>query len=158
MSKKIRLRKLDRVSDFTSMMLSLCLVIGAMGLRCSSGVDSTGAGDAGTEPPADKLVVLSDHSLYDWPPKLMIDVEPTYPRLAQQAGLEGTVWIDAFVDASGVVDSTRVGEPSEYGAFDNAASYVAWDREYRPAKKRGRRVGVWVRYRVVFSLESLYGD
>jgi len=158
MSSKACLRKLDRVSDFHLVMLLLCLAVGAMGLRCSSSVDSTSGGDTGTEPPSDRLVVLSDHSLYDWPPKLMTDVEPEYPRLARQAGLEGAVWIDAFVNASGVVDSVRVGVPSEYGAFDNAASYVAWNREYRPAKKHGRPLGVWVGYRVVFSLESVYSD
>lgn len=138
-------------------MFVLGLIIAITGLKCSSSVDRISGDQAGTEPPSDRLVVLSEHALYDWPPKLMTDVRPVYPRIAQQAGLEGTVWIDAFVNTSGVVDSVRVGEPSEYGVFDDAASRAARERAYRPAQKHGRHVGVWVRYSVVFSLEWPYG-
>ena len=134
-----------------------CVVMSAVSIRCSNGVDSS-RGHGAPEPPSDTLIVLAEPSEYDAAPRLLIDVDPEYPRLARQAGLEGTVWVDAFVNMEGSVDSTRVSETSGTRALDYSAEYVAFKRVYYPAKKGLRRVAVWIRYREVFSLDSLYGE
>ncbi len=79
--------------------------------------------------------------------------KPTYPRLAQQAGLEGDVWIKALVDTDGTTLKALVLVSSGTSQLDEAAVEAAYKNRYKPAIKGGEPVMMWVSYKVVFELD-----
>ncbi|MCP4685411.1 MAG: energy transducer TonB [bacterium] len=79
-------------------------------------------------------------------------VQPEYPRLAEQAGLEGLVWIKALVSADGNVREAVVYKSSGTQSLDEAALKVAKDNKFRPAIQNGRPVAMWVTYKVDFQV------
>jgi len=79
---------------------------------------------------------------------------PDYPRLAEQAGLEGLVWIKALVGSDGNVRSAVVYKSSGTPALDEAALTVAPRCKFKPAIQNGRPVAMWVTYKVDFILEN----
>lgn len=87
-------------------------------------------------------------------PEMIKQVDPEYPRLAKQAGLEGLVWIKALVGKDGSVLDAVVYKSSGTASLDEAALEVAKDNVFRPAIQNGRPVTVWVAYRVNFDLEG----
>lgn len=99
-------------------------------------------------PPIDSFFIV-EHK-----PVLVHSVKPEYPHFAQQAGLEGTVWIKALVDIEGKVRDAVVYRSSETPDLDEAALKVAWDYLYKPANQNGQPVAVWVTYRVDFDLDD----
>ena len=99
-------------------------------------------------PPIDSFFVV-EHL-----PELVRAVTPEYPRFAEQAGLEGTVWIKALVNTEGKVVRAVVYQSSETESLDKAALEVAWDYLYKPANQNGQPVAVWVTYRVDFQLDD----
>ena len=38
---------------------------------------------------------------YDRPPKPIISIKPIYPEIAQKSGIEGTIYIQFFIDRKG---------------------------------------------------------
>ncbi|MBU0982737.1 MAG: TonB family protein [candidate division Zixibacteria bacterium] len=85
----------------------------------------------------------------------MIDYkQPEYPRLAQQAGIEGTVWVKALVGKDGSVLRAMVGKTSGTQSLDDAAVEAAPKNRFRPAIQNGRPVPMWVTYRVDFTLSN----
>ncbi|MGD8495848.1 MAG: M56 family metallopeptidase [Gemmatimonadales bacterium] len=56
-----------------------------------------------------------------------------------------TVGLYMFVDASGSVTETRVAAPSGSPDFDTAATQIARDARFEPAKADGEPVGVWIK-------------
>lgn len=82
--------------------------------------------------------------------------QPTceYPPLALQAGIEGTVWIEALVNKEGKVRDAWVVKASGCKAgFEEAALKAAYQAKYKPAISRGRPVAVRVTYPVQFRLK-----
>jgi protein TonB len=86
------------------------------------------------------------------PPELIYSVTPEYPRLAKEAGLEGSVIIQALVSKEGDVLDAVVLVGSENPLLDAAALAVAWKYKYRPAIQNGRPLAIWVTYNVEFKL------
>ena len=80
--------------------------------------------------------------------------KPPYPRLAEQAGLEGLVWIKALVGSDGNVKDAVVYKSSGTPALDEAALKVAPKCKFKPAIQNGRPVAMWVTYKVDFILEN----
>jgi TonB family protein len=78
--------------------------------------------------------------------------EPEYPRLAEQAGLTGTVWVKALVSRDGTVKDAAVFRTSGTASLDEAAVKSAYKCRYKPAIQNGRPVAMWVTYRVEFEL------
>jgi periplasmic protein TonB len=74
-----------------------------------------------------------------------------YPELAKRAGVEGTVYVYAFVDAQGRVVRTEVVNDPGAGLGDAAAKAVA-EAEFKPGRQRGQPVGVRVSIPVHFRL------
>jgi len=74
-----------------------------------------------------------------------------YPELAKRAGVEGTVYIFAFVDANGNVVRTEIVNDPGAGLGDAAASAVA-EAKFRPGRQRGQPVPVRISIPVHFRL------
>jgi protein TonB len=78
--------------------------------------------------------------------------EPEYPRFADRAGLEGTVWVMALISSTGAVEEVRIGRSSGTASLDLAATSAAWRCEWRPGIQNAQPVAVWVSYKVEFKL------
>ena len=77
-----------------------------------------------------------------------------YPEIAQEAGIEGTVVIQAFVDAKGKVTETVVLKGIPNTGLDEAAMAAIKKTKFKPAKQRDRSVGVWISIPVNFRLQG----
>lgn len=80
-------------------------------------------------------------------------IKPKYPRLAIEAGLEGTAWIAAHVDIDGSVIEARVYKSSTLIILDDAALEAALKNTFRPAIKNNQPIKLWVSYKVEFVLD-----
>jgi protein TonB len=79
---------------------------------------------------------------------------PEYPRLAREGGFTGYVIVQAFVDKSGEVkkaQAIKCNRPNM--GFEDAAVKAAYKCQYRPAIQNGNPIGVWISYRVNFTME-----
>ncbi len=91
---------------------------------------------------------------YDEDPVALNEVKPEYPPLAKQAGIEGTVWIEALVDKKGNVRDVRVVKPSgSKVGFEEIAVEAAYKIKYKPAISNNQPVAVRVVYPVHFTLK-----
>lgn len=86
-------------------------------------------------------------------PEVIRLVKPTYPRLAKQAGLEGTVWIAALIDIDGSVIDAKIYKSSEIEILDDAVLEVVYKNIFRPAIKNNQPIKLWVSYKVEFVLD-----
>ena len=77
-----------------------------------------------------------------------------YPEIAQEAGIEGTVVIQAFVDKKGKVTDTVVLKGIANTGLDEAAMTAIEKTRFKPAKQRDRAVGVWISIPVNFRLKG----
>jgi protein TonB len=90
---------------------------------------------------------------YDEPPKPLTPINPEYPEIAQEAGIEGTVIIQVFVDEKGRVKETIVLKGIPNTGLDEAAIEAIRKTRFKPAKQRERPVGVWISIPVNFKLQ-----
>ncbi len=79
--------------------------------------------------------------------------KPEYPDMARNAGIEGTVVVEALVDVDGSVADARVLRSSGNQSLDQAAIAAARRATFRPARQRDRAVRVWVSIPYRFSLQ-----
>ena len=87
-------------------------------------------------------------------PRLERAVTPTYPKSAQETGLEGTVFLSALVNERGeVASSTVLSNSVADPALRQAASEAVRGYRYAPAEKDGVKVKVYVEIPVGFKLE-----
>ena len=91
---------------------------------------------------------------YDDPPVPLTPIRPKYPEIAQEAGIEGTVFIQAFIDKKGRVIETTVVKGIPNTGLDEAAIEAIRKTRFRPAKQRERAVGVWISIPVNFKLKG----
>ena len=91
---------------------------------------------------------------YDDPPQPLSSIRPVYPDIAQEAGIEGTVIVQVFVDEKGRVKETVILKGIPNTGLDEAASEAIRTVRFRPAKQRERAVGVWISIPVNFRLKS----
>ena len=77
-----------------------------------------------------------------------------YPDIAREAGIEGTVVIQAFIDDKGRVKDTVVLSWITKNCLDQAAGEAIRKTRFKPAKQRERAVGVWISIPVNFKLRS----
>ncbi len=96
-----------------------------------------------------------DFVAVDKMPVMIYQATPEYPRLARQAGMEGTVWIKSYVNEQGLVENAVVSKPSGSKAgFEKSALKSAYECKYKPAMKDGEPVPVWITYKVNFVLDG----
>ncbi len=91
---------------------------------------------------------------YDDPPVPLTPIRPKYPEIAQEAGIEGTVFIQAFIDKKGRVIETTIVKGIPNTGLDEAAIEAIRKTRFRPAKQRERAVGVWISIPVNFKLKG----
>ena len=90
---------------------------------------------------------------YDDPPVAITPIRPVYPEIAQEAGIEGVVVVQAFIDKKGRVKDTLILKGVPNTGLDEAAMEAIRNTRFRPAKQRERSVGVWISIPVNFRLK-----
>ena len=114
-------------------------------------LDEFDAWDAPPPPPEGPRVKFIP---YDDPPVPLRPIRPKYPEIAQEAGIEGTVVVQVFVDEKGRVKDTVILKGIPNTGLDEAATEAIRNVRFRPAKQRERAVGVWISIPVNFRLKS----
>ena len=114
-------------------------------------LDEFDAWDAPPPPPEGPRVKFIP---YDDPPVPLRPIRPKYPEIAQEAGIEGTVVVQVFVDDKGRVKETIILKGIPNTGLDEAAADAIRNVRFRPAKQRERAVGVWISIPVNFRLKS----
>ena len=109
------------------------------------------AWDAPPPPPSGPQVKFIP---YDDPPVPLTPIRPKYPEIAQEAGIEGTVFIQAFIDKQGRVIETTIIKGIPNTGLDEAAIKAIRKTRFRPARQRERAVGVWISIPVNFKLKG----
>lgn len=106
--------------------------------------------DAPPPPPSGPKVIFIP---YDDPPVPTTPIRPIYPEIAQEAGIEGVVIVQAFIDASGRVKETLILKGVPNTGLNEAAMEAIRKTRFRPARQRERPVGVWISIPVNFKLK-----
>ncbi|MFZ2322960.1 MAG: energy transducer TonB [Ignavibacteriaceae bacterium] len=75
-----------------------------------------------------------------------------YPEIAKRAGVEGKVYVLAFVDETGLVTDAKIIKGIGAGC-DEAALSAVKKTKFKPGKQRGKAVKVQVSIPVVFKLQ-----
>ncbi len=114
-------------------------------------LDEFDAWDAPPPPPEGPRVKFIP---YDDPPVPLSPIRPKYPEIAQEAGIEGTVVVQVFVDKKGRVKDTVILKGIPNTGLDESATQAIRSVRFRPAKQRERAVGVWISIPVNFRLKS----
>ena len=113
-------------------------------------LDNFEAWDAPPPPPDGPRVKFIP---YDDPPQPLSNIRPVYPEIAQEAGIEGTVVVQVFIDKRGRVKDTLILKGIPNTGLDEAAISAIRKTRFRPAKQRERPVGVWISIPVNFRLK-----
>ena len=113
-------------------------------------LDNFEAWDAPPPPPEGPRVKFIP---YDDPPQPLSNIRPVYPEIAQEAGIEGTVVVQVFIDKRGRVKDTLILKGIPNTGLDEAAISAIRKTRFRPAKQRERAVGVWISIPVNFRLK-----
>ncbi len=87
-------------------------------------------------PPPPPSEQASEFYAFDEPPVLIKFVNPKYPDLARQAGIEGTVLLNVLVSDNGKVVAVAVLQSDVTPAMDKAAIEAARQFIFKPAKQR----------------------
>ena len=83
-------------------------------------------------------------------PEVITRVQPTYPDLARENGVSGTVMVQALVVEDGTVADTRI--TGSIPPLDDVAVRAVRQWRFKPAMAKGVPVAVWVAVPVKFSL------
>ena len=78
--------------------------------------------------------------------------QPVYPRLAREAGIEGTVLLKVLIGLDHKVRSAVVLSSDVTPAMEKAAVAAALECRYKPARQQNVEVEVWVTIRINFRL------
>jgi protein TonB len=113
-------------------------------------LESFEAWDAPPPPPEGPRVKFIP---YDDPPKPLTRINPKYPEIAQEAGIEGTVIVQVFIDKKGRVKETSILQGIPNTGLDEAAIEAIRNTRFKPAKQRERAVGVWISIPINFRLK-----
>jgi protein TonB len=82
-----------------------------------------------------------------------IQAAVVYPEIAKRAGVEGTVFVEAFVDENGNVTRTQVVKGIGAGC-DEAAMAAVQKTKFKPGKQRGKAVRVRMSIPIRFRLQK----
>ncbi len=91
---------------------------------------------------------------YDEAPVPTTPIRPVYPDIAQEAGIEGKVIVDFFVDENGIVTDIYVYQGIPNTGLNEAAMDAIKKTKFKPAMQRDRKVGVWIRQAINFNLSE----
>ena len=91
---------------------------------------------------------------YDDPPRPITPIKPVYPDIAQEAGIEGQVLVQCFIDEKGRVKEAIVVKGIPNTGLNESAVAALRKTRFRPAKQRERPVGVWITIPINFKLQN----
>lgn len=91
------------------------------------------------EPPETKRFYYADEL-----PVPIREVKPEYPRIAQEAGVEGTVVVHVYLGKDGRVLKAELDEKARVPLLDDAALEAAKRWVFKPAFTNNQPVSVWV--------------
>ena len=114
-------------------------------------LDNFDAWDAPPPPPSGPQYKFNP---YDDPPRPITPIKPVYPDIAQEAGIEGQVLIQCFIDKSGRVKETIVIKGIPNTGLNESAVAALRKTRFRPAKQRETPVGVWITIPINFRLQN----
>jgi len=106
----------------------------------------------GSEAVPEALPAPGAYVPHDLEPEALVRIEPEYPDLAREAGIEGAVTLLVLVGVSGRVVDVRVLRSAP--VFDAAAIEALRHWVFRPALAGTRPVAVWVAVPVRFTLHG----
>ncbi len=114
------------------------------------GVDA-GDKDIVVAPPAeDELPKFGEYVYVEELPEAITKVQPVYPDMAREAGVDGTVMVQALVGKDGRVKDTKV--VKSIPMLDKNAEDAVKGWVFKPALSNNKPVAVWVAVPVRFSL------
>ena len=91
---------------------------------------------------------------YDIPPKPIIPIIPIYPDKAKKSGIEGTIYIQHFIDIKGNVTEAWVIQGIPNTGLDASALLAVKKSSWEPALQGEKKVGVWQTVPVKFVLNA----
>jgi protein TonB len=113
--------------------------------------------DVAPPPPSDEEEEVYFVAVEDLPEPIggiaAIQAAVVYPEIAKRAGVEGTVYVEAFVDESGSVTRTAVVKGIGAGC-DEAAESAVMKTKFKPGKQRGKPVKVKMSIPIRFRLSK----
>ena len=114
-------------------------------------LDNFDAWDAPPPPPSGPQVKFIP---YDKAPVPLTPIKPVYPDIAQEAGIEGQVIIQCFIDKKGKVTETIILKGIPNTGLNESAVTALRKTRFRPAKQRETSVGVWITIPINFTLQN----
>ena len=91
---------------------------------------------------------------YDKAPVPISPIRPEYPEIAMEAGIEGTVIVQAFINNRGVVEDTMILKGIPNTGLNEAALEAVKRTRWKPARQRDKKVGVWMSIPINFKLTT----
>jgi protein TonB len=96
---------------------------------------------------------------YDEPPEAIggpaaIARNTVYPEIAKEAGIEGTVYVQTYIDKKGKPLKCVITKGLPGTGLDEAAMEAIMKTKFKPALQRDRNVGVWIAIPVIFKLNT----
>ena len=101
-------------------------------------------------PSEDDLPKFGDYVYVEELPEAVTRISPAYPDLAREAGVDGTVMVQALVGKDGKVKDVRV--VKSIPMLDESAKAAVRQWVFKPALSNNKPVAVWVGVPVKFSL------
>ena len=89
---------------------------------------------------------------FDEAPVAISGVKMKYPPMAKAAGIEGKVVVEFFIDKNGVVTEVEIVRGTGT-VLDQAAVEAVKNSTWKPARQRTKKVGVWKKVPIKFSLD-----
>jgi protein TonB len=116
------------------------------------GVSSEGSGDqiVVAPPSEDQLPQFGEYVYVEELPEAITKVPPTYPDMAREANVDGTVMVQALVGKDGRVKDVRV--VKSIPMLDQSATEAVRKWVFKPALSNNKPVAVWVAVPVRFTL------
>lgn len=77
-----------------------------------------------------------------------------YPDIAMEAGIEGTVIVQTYIDENGNVGETIILKGIPNTGLNEAAVSAIKRTKWKPALQRDKKVGVWISIPIIFEISS----
>ena len=100
--------------------------------------------------PADEFIPYDQAPV----PKIPLSSLVVYPELAREAGIEGKVYVKAFINQKGIVTAVKILKGIPNTGLDEAAIKAVRKSRWHPARQRDKKVGVWITIPIDFSLTN----
>jgi protein TonB len=113
-------------------------------------VESSGDNIVVAPPAEDEMPKFGEYVFVEELPEAITKVAPQYPDIAREAGVDGTVMIQALVGKDGKVHDARV--VKSIPMLDKAAEAAVRQWVFKPALSNNKPVAVWVAVPVHFAL------